>query len=1015
MSKAIAGAALLAGAAVLAFVPGLNVLGTPLLLNLMFSLAAGGVAMEAGAIAEALTSQRGQNITTRMAAGLRQIIYGTQRVGGVILYQSTTGAGGAGGHYVYNFVIAVATHEIDAFVNVFLDGRQVFFKQDGNFANIGCGSVATPPTTTVSVSGGSVTGVTASGGSGFSPVKPTRYRVVFRGGGGSGAAGYAHNSGTVAAPVWSVTVTAGGSAYTSTPTAEIQGAYTFGGVGAADEQDPSKPGYGTGYGQGPSGEHYNFSGKVFCDVRFGDQPAGDYMASLRTNDSVWPTTARLGGIAYIYLNVGYDTGLFPSLPEIKFTINGKNTIFDPRSGKLGFSTNWALQVADVLTDINVGLGDDSVNQAQLIAAANVCDELVALDAQPAEKRYSQSIHYDTSISPGDALLMMMPSAAGRLSRIGGEWFIWPAYWQGASFSFDQSALIATPTWTPKRSFKDLFNRVSGTYIAPNYPYNVAGNLYDSNGWYYGTRDNIWPFAWQPTNFPQYAADRLHGYAADEFLAEDGGIQLPKEIALRGVISIAQAQRLAKIELMRNRYQGSGSFPLKLGAFQMQPIDVLAFDWPAMEWTLKTLEVTSVQFVAEEDQSGEGNAIRLYVRVGVIETDSLVYEWSIGEELSPYDVPDPAAQIPATPAPPTLFTVTSSAGTAVVGADGVVIPRALLEWNAPLDISVTGIQIQYKLTSSSTWLAAGTVDVALFEQYVGSVVAGQMYDFQIRSVRPNGQTSVWVQDLGVTISITLSISSTGNPVAPPGTLTAVAVAGGTANIIVWPFTAQVHAVTAPCLPSGPYTITGLNCAQHYYVYYIDPTFAGGAITPIATSDTADFVGKLGYYLIGDIVTPSALSGPTNRPSSYTIASGSVGVTTPEKAYDSNPTTWAEVPAFGTGSTGNPIDHAFGSTITYAGFPSTVLSAAATLSVQAEILAGGAGAGAGCNQTIAVSLDGGTTFTTLISTGTGAAMTTYTLTVPSGTNLANIQVYASGTGSTLPAQANLTLRIYEISVA
>lgn len=144
MSKAIEGAAMLAGAAVLMFVPGLNVLMTPVLMQLMFSLAAGGIAMEAAAIADALTSNRGQNITTRMAAGARQIIYGIQRVGGTTIYQSTVSLGGSGTP-LYNYVIVLATHAIDGIVNLYLDGRQVYWSQDGNAANMGCGTVANPP------------------------------------------------------------------------------------------------------------------------------------------------------------------------------------------------------------------------------------------------------------------------------------------------------------------------------------------------------------------------------------------------------------------------------------------------------------------------------------------------------------------------------------------------------------------------------------------------------------------------------------------------------------------------------------------------------------------------------------------------------------------------------------------------------------------------------------------------------------------------------------------------------
>lgn len=747
MSKAIAGAAeivagvlidasaliLTGGAAVFA-----DYLGTALIM--------GGLATEAGAIAAAIGGQQGIGVTTRQAAGLRQIVYGIQRIGGTTVYQSTTGAGGSGGNYVFNYVICLATHEIDAIQNLYLDGRRVYWKQDGNAANMGCGSVSTPPSTLVGLSGGGISSITATGGSGFANVKPSRYRVRIQGN-GTGAAAYATNSGTVTSPVWIVHITAAGTGYT-TATAEIQGAYNFGGVMAADEQDPTQPGFGLGFGIGPGGPHYDFSNKGFCEVRFGDQPPGDFMASLTANDSNWPSTARGAGCAYIYLNVGYTQSQFPNAPEIKLTINGKNTILDPRTGLRGFSTNWALQVADVIADPVFGLGDQ-VNTAQLIAAANVCDQSI-LTSQGNEAQWTQHLHYDTGTSPGEALAQMMPNAAGRLSYISGEWYIWPAYWQGPSFTFDQGALIDTPSWQPYRSFKELINRVNGTYVAPNYPYNVVGNLYDKNGWYYGATANLWPLAFQPTNFPQYAADPLHGFGSDVFLAEDGGIQLPLELALRGCLSIVQAQRAAKVFLLRNRFQGSGQFRMKLGCYQMQPTDVMQFSMPAMSWVNKQLEVSGPLQLAMEPL-GEGDKVpALFVDVPVIETDISIYEWSLGEELTPYDVPAAPGQAFEEPQPPTSVHLTDNTTTTLLQSDGTVMPRTLVSWTPPNDPYVNfggAIEVQWQdnagVFQGGAWIDIGKLSGLAAFCYIDMVSSVTIINVRVRSLYANGAFSDWV--------------------------------------------------------------------------------------------------------------------------------------------------------------------------------------------------------------------------------------------------------------------------------
>jgi hypothetical protein len=446
--------------------------------------------------------------------------------------------------------------------------------------------------------------------------------------------------------------------------------------------------------------------------------------------------------------------MFPGEPEIRFTIRGKNDIYDPRTGTTGYSNNWALCVADVITDAAFGLGDTSgVNQAQLIAAANVCDEQVAL-AAGTESRYTLNWHYDTSLAPGDAIDQMMAAAAGRVSRVGGEWFIWPAYWQGPSFSFDESALADKIQWSPTRGFSDLFNRVTGTYIASNYPYNTAGNLYDSNGWYDGTTANTFPFAFQPTNYPMYAVDVLHGYAADQFLTEDGGVLLPKEITQSAVLSIAQAQRVAKINLLRNRQQGTGSFPMSLSAWQMIPTSVMQFTFPENGWTNKLLEVSALTFKVEESND-EDQSSKVYVQASVQECDPSCYEWSTTEELSVYDVPSSPQQAPTVPVAPTNMVVTSTAGTAITGADGIVTPRAEITWDAPLDIRVTQIQVQYQASGAATWIDSGLVDVGIFQAFVSGVIGGSVYNFRIRSLRANGAASDWVEVDGITIYLSSS--------------------------------------------------------------------------------------------------------------------------------------------------------------------------------------------------------------------------------------------------------------------
>lgn len=992
-----AGGALMGLAAVAS--GGFAVALAPFVNSLMVPLLAGGVSTEAGAIAQALTQQRGMNITTRQPASYRQIIYGTQRVGGVIVYQSTTGSK----HDQYNFVIVLATHEVEAIENLYLDGRRVYWN--------------------------SGTGNTTRNGYNF-----------------------------------------GGSAATS---------------GGID---------GSGTYIGPNGQHYNFGTLVYCEARFGDQADGDVISGLTANDPNWATGAAgapwLGGCCYVYLKIEYDTSMFPALPEIRFTVHGKNNIMDPRTGVAGYSTNPALIVGNIFADPTWGLGDATVNESQLIAAANVCDQMVACaptEADPAgsldEAQYAACWHYDTSTPPGEAIKVFLAAMGGRLTRSGGEWYIWPAYWQGPTASWDENVLLAAPKWSAYRKPDELINRVNGTYIAPNYPYNVAGDLYDANGWYEGGIQNNFPFAFQPTNYPQYAADPLHGYPSDQYLAEDSGAgtewsstvsyaagavvlygspgaifraiaantnaapvatavvwnalvsyttgesvnyngsiytartsttgnepdtsptqwqlspwipygnQLPRELELKAVLSVSQAQRLAKITLMRNRQQGSGVLEMKMSAFGMQGIDTFQMNFSQLGWSEYLLEISGEPQLSLEggdaEEGEEGEAPYLKLSVPVQDTSTTVYEWSVTEELTVYDVPAMPTGIPYTVAPPTSVTLESGANTAVTGADGVVTPRVLVLWTDPLDAYVTQILIQFRPTGSSNpWQSAPPVPVGLGQAYVSGVVAGQAYDFQVAAQRGSGATSTWVEALDYTVSLTLSITVySGVSLAPVGTLVAWAMSDGTAQIQVanwsWTVAGQVLNFTF-----SPGTLTGLAQNTLYYVYFVDASLTGGTFTPVATQNPADFVNKAGYLLIGTIVTPSYA--PLYRPSSSSDV-GAMGTTNPSAAYDGNVNTFATVYGqwFTSGTEGGLTYPSQAGDCYWQGFANTVLAANATLSVVVTPTIR-AGTAPGTQIAMAVNVWIGGTKTVLQSWTGAASETTLTMTIPAGTNLSTVSV-------------------------
>ena len=95
-----------------------------------------------------------------------------------------------------------------------------------------------------------------------------------------------------------------------------------------------------------------------------------------------------------------------------------------------------------------------------------------------------------------------------------------------------------------------------------------------------------------------------------------------------------AQRLAKIELMRRRQQGTGTFVYDMALYQATVLDIFQMTLPLLGWTNKLLEISAFRFTLETVNSGGREVTLLGTQLDVQDTDPSVYAWAITEELSP---------------------------------------------------------------------------------------------------------------------------------------------------------------------------------------------------------------------------------------------------------------------------------------------------------------------------------------------------------------------------------------------
>jgi hypothetical protein len=500
----------------------------------------------------------------------------------------------------------------------------------------------------------------------------------------------------------------------------------------------------------------DYGKKVYFESMLGGQTQGQTFTGMTTGtlaDGIpgsfvlpgvnpWTVNCSAVGKTVVFLRLHYNDVIFANgFPNISFLVKGKNDILDPRTTTVGYTENAALCIADELSNTEWGyraIYGTEIPDAELIAAANICDEAVPLAISGTEPRYTCNGGFPLSMRKGEVLQNMLTSCAGRLDARGGQFRIFPASWTGVTETISGTSIYSLCTagfrWSPRVSISETYNGVKGSYISPV--------------------DN-----WGASDFPAYAQDVLHGYSSDANLAEDGGDRRWLDVQLPFTISSSMAQRLAKIELMRRRQQGNGTFALNMAGYQFTPMDVLAVDLPFFGWTGKTLEVRALRFKLDRQSDADSEVTLLGTEIDVQETDSSVFHWDVAEELSPAGYQQSFIPDNRTPAPPTNV---------VLESDNNEIH---VTWTAPADAFVLlggHVELEYQLVQSpeGLWLSLAKMDPTVTVATIANLTAGDQYTVQIRSVNAAGVPSAWIegvpQDASPPVAGPITV---GGPTAP----------------------------------------------------------------------------------------------------------------------------------------------------------------------------------------------------------------------------------------------------------
>jgi hypothetical protein len=606
----------------------------------------------------------------------------------------------------------------------------------------------------------------------------------------------------------------------------------------------------------------NFTGEDYIDRTFVNGTGAPDVYSRQTRSSAVPI-----GSAYAIIQcAGFlenTTGASITLP------NG--LIGDMRFDNVS---------VDSVSPAYISTATSEIDETQLIAAANLCDESVAttydIDASgnhvTTTPRYALNGTFTLAQTPGDVLNNMLTSCGGQITYVGGQFKIFPSSWRSPSVSLDQTYLIGPVQAKFTRKKRELINIVRGTFVSP-----AAWNITFGPGFnprHHPGATDVFNGQWQVTDIAAYAQDNLHGYASSDVnYVRDGNEHLYANMKWPYTISHSTAQRLAKIMLLRNRRQVTATLTCDLRAYNIQALDIIQFSYPRYGWVNKTFEVTATRLTYKSD--GGKPPVPVY-EIEIAETDASVYTWNTSEENNLFGSGQPWLPNNVSIEDPTNLVLESGSTDVVTGADGIKRSRIHATWTAPLDhyvIEGGHIQIQLQKAGDTTWTQVGVVNGDVTSFYIGDVTDGQSYNVQIRSVNKSGVPGNWVEVGPEVCSSTYSfVTSQGiNPGAPTNQdnnaiITSID-AGGSATIEIYgpggvgsSFTRYFGQYTET-MPAG--TITGQAYTTAYIIVYDVVSLIYRAITSNknALSDNYKFIGLVTTLAAGGVAPPPGGGGGT----------------------------------------------------------------------------------------------------------------------------------------------------------
>jgi hypothetical protein len=396
----------------------------------------------------------------------------------------------------------------------------------------------------------------------------------------------------------------------------------------------------------------------------------------------WTSSHKLTGISSVYVRMQYDTSVFTSIPTVRALVKGK-LVYDPRTTTTAWSDNPALCIRDyIMSDYGMRVTSDEIDSASFIAAANICDETVTAKTGVTQKRYTLNGVVDTSKSPREVLQDMLSTCAGMLIYSSGKYKLVAGAFSSPVQTITVDDLRGDVQLSCANEKANLFNRVIGVFAD-------ADKLYSA------------------TEYP--------AITSSTFKTQDGNEELTAQLDLNFTTNVLEAERLAKINLLKSRQGIVVNISCKPTCLNITAGDVVALTISQLGWSGKYFRV--MEWKLNED---------IGVDLVLKEEDSTAYDWSTSDAID--GAPNTSLTLIQPQAAPTGLTATNQN---ITFPDGTISPAVRITWTAVSSAYVTGYELQFKLSTDTVWQSLFTTQTVY--DIAGQQQVALQYNIRVRAV------------------------------------------------------------------------------------------------------------------------------------------------------------------------------------------------------------------------------------------------------------------------------------------